>query len=189
MHDEIETIKLNEEIQQKYQKIGQRIPQYDNAKALFEGLLAQMAEEFVIPYIWLTFTHREELADLIDLLKHSKLLKDRLKILSEPLFLEIFENSSTSLLINEDLRPFYRLLPINVKYFIRSLAIAPIRINNQLMGSINCGDASSLRYQPGMDTALLDQLAGQVSDRLAAMIDFGKTAAPASGDAKETHKG
>ena len=62
MHDEIETIKLNEEIQQKYQKIGQRLPQYDNAKALFEGLLAQMAEEFAIPYIWLTFTDREELA-------------------------------------------------------------------------------------------------------------------------------
>ena len=56
MHDEIETIKLNEEIQQKYQKIGQRLPQYDNAKALFEGLLDQMAEEFIIPYIWLTFT-------------------------------------------------------------------------------------------------------------------------------------
>jgi GAF domain-containing protein len=187
MHDEIKTIKLNKEIEQKYHKIGQRIPQYDNPTVLFEGLLTQMAEEFAIPYIWLTFADREELADLNALLEKSAMLKDRLKILGTSPFLELLGNGSTSLLVNEDLRPYYRLLPINVKYLIRSLAIAPIRINDQLIGCFNCGDASRLRYQPGMDTALLDQLAGQVSEHLAAILGFGKAVSPSPEDAQETH--
>jgi len=55
-------------------------------------------------------------------------------------------------LINDNLKPFYKLLPRNKKYFIKSLAIAPITLNSEIIGSINYGDFSSLRYQPGMDT-------------------------------------
>jgi len=189
MHDDTRTIKFNEEIKRKYEKIEQRLPQYADAKTLFEGLLSQMAEEFAIPYIWLTLTDREELAGLIGLLSASPQIKDRLKILGESTFAELFDNKETSLLVNEDLRPFYRLLPPNVKYFIRSLAIAPIRIDGRLWGSLNCGDASNLRYQPGMDTSLLDRLAGQVSDRLAAVTGSERMASADSEDAQETHKG
>jgi len=189
MYDETKTIKRNEEIQRKYQKIEQTLPQYADVQSLFEGVLTQMGEEFAIPYIWLTFAATEESEGLIDLLTKSPLLKDRIKILSESTLTELFQNSSTSLLVNEDLRPFYRLLPINVKYFIRSLAIAPLTINNRLMGSLNCGDASSLRYQPGMDTSLLDQLAGRIADCLAAMTASGTATSSASEDAQGTHKG
>jgi uncharacterized protein YigA (DUF484 family) len=189
MYDETKTIKHNEEIQKKYQKIEQTLPQYSDAQSLLEGVLAQMGEEFTIPYIWLTFAATEESEGLIEVLEKSSLLKDRIKILSESSLAELFQNSRTSLLVNEDLRPYYRLLPINVKYFIRSLAIAPLTINNRLMGSLNCGDASSLRYQPGMDTSLLDQLAGRISDCLAAMTASGKAVSSASEDAQETHKG
>ncbi len=189
MHDDTKTIKLNEEIKRKYENIEQRFPQYADARTLFEGLLSQMAEEFAIPYIWLTFSDREDMAGLVDLLSASPQIKDRLKILAESSFAELFENKDTSILANEDLRPFYRLLPPNVKYFIRSLAIAPIRIDGRLSGSLNCGDASSLRYQPGMDTSLLDRLAAQVSDRLAALMDSERMATPNPEDAQETHKG
>jgi uncharacterized protein YigA (DUF484 family) len=38
------------------------------------------------------------------------------------------------------------------------------------MGSINCGDPSAMRYQPGMDTTLLNTLMQKVSTRLAYFI-------------------
>jgi uncharacterized protein YigA (DUF484 family) len=65
------------------------------------------------------------------------------------------------------MKPFYKLLPRNKKYFIKSLAIAPITLKGEIIGSINHGDSSNLRYQPGMDTSLLEKLAANVSARLA----------------------
>jgi uncharacterized protein YigA (DUF484 family) len=64
------------------------------------------------------------------------------------------------------MKPFYKLLPRNKKYFIKSLAIAPITLNSEIVGSINHGDFSNLRYQPGMDTNLLEKLASNISARL-----------------------
>jgi diguanylate cyclase (GGDEF)-like protein len=48
-------------------------------------------------------------------------------------------------------------------YFIRSLAIAPITLDGEVIGSLNQADLSRLRYRPGMDTRLLEQLAVKVS--------------------------
>jgi uncharacterized protein YigA (DUF484 family) len=84
-----------------------------------------------------------------------------------------------------DLRPFFRLMPPNVKYFIRSLAVAPLALHGRLIGSLNHGDASPERYRPGMDTALLDHLAATVSRRLSDLLPTGENGATGPGEKSE----
>ena len=64
-------------------------------------------------------------------------------------------------------------MPPNVKYFLRSLAIAPFSLHGRLIGSLNHGDASPDRYRPGMETALLDHLARTVSEQLSRLLPPG----------------
>jgi hypothetical protein len=106
-------------------------------------------------------------------LKSSHILKDRVNIIDRTVFIGLVSESTMPKLINDNLKPFYKLLPRNKKYFIKSLAIAPLTLNSAIIGSINYGDFSSLRYQPGMDTTLLERLACNVSARLSVIMDGG----------------
>jgi diguanylate cyclase (GGDEF)-like protein len=67
------------------------------------------------------------------------------------------------MLVNAYLRPFYRLLPKNEKYFAKSLAIVPLVLDGELIGSLNLGDFSGFRFQPNMDIFFLSQLAVKIS--------------------------
>jgi diguanylate cyclase (GGDEF)-like protein len=68
------------------------------------------------------------------------------------------------------MKPFYKLLPKNHKYFIKSLAVAPIILKDKIIGSLNLGDYSVSRFKPNMDTFFLSQLAVKVSICLANII-------------------
>jgi diguanylate cyclase (GGDEF)-like protein len=67
------------------------------------------------------------------------------------------------LLANQDLRPYNRLFPKNHTYSIKSIAIAPISLDGEVVGSLNQADFSFERFQPDIDTSRLEQLAVKVS--------------------------
>jgi hypothetical protein len=73
-------------------------------------------------------------------------------------------------LVNKDLQPFYKLLPPSSKYFVKSLAIVPFSIDDQIIGSWNNGDAVGDRYMPDMETGLLSKLAESVSRSLTVLV-------------------
>jgi diguanylate cyclase (GGDEF)-like protein len=62
------------------------------------------------------------------------------------------------------------MLPKGQLNFIRSLAVSPISLHGEIIGSLNQADLSPLRYRPGMDTQLLEQLAVKVSICLSNVI-------------------
>jgi diguanylate cyclase (GGDEF)-like protein len=62
------------------------------------------------------------------------------------------------------------MLPKGQLNFIRSLAVSPITLDGEIIGSLNQADLSPLRYRPGMDTQLLEQLAVKVSICLSNVI-------------------
>jgi len=163
MDEHAEILKKNEEIAKKISKIEKSLPFFLNAKDLFEKLLVQIEEEFGIPFVWISIATETDLASLIQLLRASYIIKERLNIIDRVTFLSIIADSTKPILANNDLKPFYKLLPRKKKFFIRSLAIAPIIVNSEIMGSINLGDYSNLRYQPGMETELLERLVSNVS--------------------------
>jgi diguanylate cyclase (GGDEF)-like protein len=159
----VETLKTNEEIAQKFFEIEVSILSILNFKDLFEKLLTEIKEKFGVPYVWISMIDKSEVSDLIKTLESSKILKGGLNIIKKKIFLDLIENDTRPVLINGDLRPYYQLLPQGQMYFIRSLAIAPITLDGEVIGSLNQADLSRLRYRPGMDTRLLEQLAVKVS--------------------------
>jgi len=164
--DHVEILEKNEEIAQKFRKIEDDLASFLNVKDLFEKLIIRIQEEFGIPFVWISLINERDLTSLLQVLKSSQILKDRINIIDRTVFLNLIANSTKPMLANNHLKPFYKLLPRNKKYFIKSLAVAPITLNNEIIGSINHGDSSDLRYQPGMDTSLLEKLVSNISARL-----------------------
>jgi len=174
MEENVDVAKKNEEIARKINKIEKNLPSFQNAKDLFDKLLLQIQEEFGIPFVWITITTETEFAGMIQALRASSIIKERLNVIDRSIFLSLTGESQSPLLINTDLKPFYKLLPRKKKFFVKSLAIAPIIVNGEIIGSINLGDYSSVRYQPGMDTGLLEKLVGNVSTCLSNLMHGAK---------------
>ena len=161
---------INDDIARKFRKITADIVTRGSAVELFETLLAEIETEFAIPFVWLSLIRLPETTGLLKSLEASALLRERINSIEQERYLEIVPAAAPPLLVSGDLRPFFRLLPANRKYFIRSLAVAPLTLHGGLIGSMNHGDASPARYEPGMDTTLLTHLARSVSDRLAHLL-------------------
>jgi hypothetical protein len=107
---------------------------------------------------------------IIAAIKSSNVLRDRLNIITPELFREILPAGLKPVLVNKDLQPYYKLLPSNRKYFLKSLALVPFKVNDEIAGSWNNADARHDRYTPDMETNLLQNLAHSVSMRLAELV-------------------
>jgi len=165
-----ETIKKNKEIAEKFARIEAELPLFSAPGELFEKLLLRLHEEFAVPFVWLSIVNRPDAGSLVQALRASRILADRLNLIDEAPFLELASQGETPVLANKDLHPFYKLFPKNKKFFIKSVAIAPITLDGQIIGSINYGDAENKRYEPGMDTSLLQHLTGAVSACLTRLL-------------------
>ena len=163
-------VKTNEEIARKFGEIEADLAVCTGIGELFERLILGSEEAFGVPFVWLSLLRTPETEELIGLLRKSDILRDRINVIDPGPFLEILPDVARPLLAAGDLRPFFRLMPPNVKYFLRSLAIAPLRCDGDLIGSLNHGDASQDRYRPGMETDLLDHLAKTVSEQLSRLL-------------------
>lgn len=153
----------NEEIAKKLFEIEVSILSIGSFKTLFERLLLLIEEKFGFPHLWISLIAESELSHLIEALESSELLKNRLSFVQKGLLLDLLEHKSTPILINENLQPFYRLFPENHTFFVKSLAIAPLVLDGEIIGTLNLGDFSELRFQPTMDTFFLSQLAVKIS--------------------------
>jgi uncharacterized protein YigA (DUF484 family) len=162
--------KINEGITRKLREIETRLALRRSAVELFETLITDIQREFSIPFVWLSLFRVPSMTGLQKSLEASPLLKDRLNLIEKAPFLEVVPDGAIPLLVSGNLRPFFRLLPPNRKYFIRSLAVSPLTLHGRLIGSLNQGDTSPERYHPGMDTTLLMHLARSVSDHLSHLI-------------------
>jgi uncharacterized protein YigA (DUF484 family) len=182
MKDMDDIKKKNEEIAREFGKIESALPSFSNGKDLFEIILIQMEGQFHIPFVWISIINRHDLRGVIQELATSKIIKDRLNIIDEAAFFSLVVDGKKPILVNDDLKPYFKLFPKKRKFFIRSLAIAPITLHEEIIGSLNHGDFSSLRYHPDMDTTLLQRLASHISIRLSEMIPCEKKDDTAKGE-------
>jgi uncharacterized protein YigA (DUF484 family) len=170
--DEIRRINL--EIAMKFNKVEEQLSGVASVAGLFETLFAGIEKEFCVPFVWLTLVDSEKAAPVIAAVKSSAILKNRLNIISQPLFEQILPAGLQPVLANKKLLPYYKLLPPTNKFFIKSMAIVPFQLQDQIVGSWNNGDVLSDRYRPEMETGLLQILARKVSVRLTELVGFGK---------------
>jgi len=159
----LENITINEEIAKKLFEIEVSILSIGDFKDLFEKLLLLIEEKFGIPHVWISIIRENAISHLLEALESSKLLKERLNIVERAVFLNLVKDKKTPMLVNAYLRPFYRLLPKNEKYFAKSLAIVPLILDGEVIGSLNLGDFSGFRFQPNMDTFFLSQISVKIS--------------------------
>jgi transcriptional regulator with GAF, ATPase, and Fis domain len=156
-------LKANQEIAGKFFDIEVCILSVLNFKDLFEKLLIEIREKFGIPHLWISMIEKSGISALIRELGSSENLKERLSIVSGESVLELLQQKTKPVLANGDLKPFYKLFPENEKYFIKSIAVVPLTLDGEIIGSLNMADYSDARFQPGMDTQFLEQLATIVS--------------------------
>ena len=159
----LETLRLNEEISRKFFEIEKNILSILNFKGLFERLLTEIQEKFGVPFVWISMIEKSDIATLTQRLASSEILKERLNLTERSSFLRIIKKSAQPLLVNEHIERFHMLMPQNQLYPIGSLAIAPLSLEGEIIGSLNQGDYSRTRYTPGMDTSLLEELGVKVS--------------------------
>jgi len=156
-------LKDNYDTTQKFFEIEKRILSILNYKDLFESLLREIKLKFNMPYAWISIIDKSELFNFIQSLETSETLKKHINIIDKKTFYNLVGTKTTPLLINDNLKAFSKLIPRQDKYSIRSIAISPISLDGEIIGSLNQAHISPGHFQPGLDTSSLEQLAVKVS--------------------------
>ncbi len=155
----IERLKENQEIAQKFFEIETSVLSILNFKDFLEKLLTEIQNKLKIPYVWISLIDKSDITDMIQKSATSEILRERTNVIDRDLFLKLIKNKTEPILVNDDLRTFYALFPQQHKHHIQSLAVAPLTLDGEIIGSLNEADNSKSRYLPDMDTTLLKQLA------------------------------
>lgn len=174
MYEMDEIKRINQEISVKFGIIEVHIAHAKSITGLFETLFADIEKEFSVPFVWLTLVDKEITTPIIEAVQSSAVLQNRLGVIPEDLFARVLTDGLQPVLANKDLQPFYKLLPSTNKFFVKSLAVIPLYINDEIVGSWNNGDVLSDRYLPDMDTRLLQQLGQKISARLTELVPGAK---------------
>lgn len=157
-------LKENETLLKKFYAVEKKILSILSFKDLFDVLLAEIKEQFNIPFVWLSFIKNSDTLALIDAMNDvGQSAQSNINVIDKNIFFALIGNQTEPVLANADLKPYFQLLPEGKNFLIKSLAIAPITMDGETIGSLNQADASENRFQPDMDTFLLEQLAAKVS--------------------------
>lgn len=166
-------MKQEDELKQENEKIARRFTAIENElngasdiAGMLETLFDEVENEFQIPFVWLTLIDESENAAIIEAIKSSDKLKTRLNLISRTVFEKLLIEGVKPVLINNNLKPYYKLFPQSKKYFAKSMAIVPLCLKDDIIGSWNNGDVSPDRYAPDMDTDILEKFANLISNRL-----------------------
>ncbi|HWR58967.1 MAG TPA: sensor domain-containing diguanylate cyclase [Thermodesulfovibrionales bacterium] len=161
--DFFETLKRNYEIAEKFFEIEASIVSILNFKDFLEKLLTEIRDKRDIPYVWISLIAKSDIAEMIQKSATSEVLAERANLIDKALFLTLIKGMADPLLANTDLTRFRSLIPPQYLKYIRSLAIVPLTLDGEIIGSLNHADTSVHRYQPDMDTTLLKRLGTIIS--------------------------
>jgi len=130
-----------------------------------------MGEVFGIPFLWVSLIEDELAEPLKTALFSLEEFQYRLNFISRKTFEALTGGLREPILVSGDIRPYFPLFPRH-RYLLRSMAIAPFTLGDEVVGSLNHGDPSPFRYTPDMDTTLLSSLTSAISFRLTEIISF-----------------
>ncbi|WP_299980911.1 sensor domain-containing diguanylate cyclase [Desulfobacula sp.] len=159
-HSVLERLKNNEITARKFHEIEISILTILNFRDFIKKLLFEISSKFSVPYTWLSIIEESCISKYI---QNSKFLRASTALIPEKIFSDITRNRLKPLLANKNLNEFRALIPEASEYKIGSIAIAPITLDGEIVGSINQADKNIHRFEPGIDTSLLEQLALKVS--------------------------
>lgn len=160
----IERVKENDIVASKFHRVERKILSVLNFRDFFEILLTEIVNTFKIPHVWISIIEGCELEEVMKKsTDDSWILAERHNFISESVFKGLVGNQARPILINENLKPYYRLFPKEKAYIINSMAIAPITLDGVVSGSLNQADPDPERFAPYKEPGLLEQLARKIS--------------------------
>ena len=162
-HSVLERLKNNEITARKFHEIEISILTILNFQDFIEKLLFEISSKFSVSYTWLSIIDESGISKYLQNIQDSTLLRRSTTFLSKEQFSKITQNRLKPILANKNLNGFRSLFPEASEYEIGSIAIAPITLDGQIVGSFNQADKNISRFEPGIDTSLLEQLALKVS--------------------------
>jgi len=163
-------VRTNEEILRKFFEMEMEILTVSTFRDLFERLLTAVEEKFSIPHVWISVIEEETDRFPWESLEASPLLKERLNVLPRSDFSALMDEKGLPILVNENLKAYYRLLPHHQKCMVKSMAVCPLFFREKIIGGLNLGDYSDSRFQPDMDTFFLSQLSLIISISLSNVL-------------------
>ncbi len=158
-----ERLRENEQIHRKFNLLESRMIATLNFRDFFECLITEMAGIFDVPRVWLTVIEESHLADLIRQLNDSEIIGKTTCFIKKSDFDAIIGAQGRPLLFNSDMAHCRSFFPDGRISSIRSLALTPVTIDGEVVGSLNQGDTDPARYEPDMDTSYLEQLMLKIS--------------------------
>ncbi len=147
-------LKENDEIARKFFEIQTSVQATLNFKDLFSNLLGAIREKFGVPHVWISLISPGKVATLVQRLVHTQSIKR----VSRNDLTRLTKGLSKPMLMNSDLERVSFILPEGDALGFRSIAITPITLDGELIGSFNLADPSSGRFHPDLDPSFLAQL-------------------------------
>ena len=182
MNNEDDLKSINEIIAGRFSRVTEGVLSATTPNSLFENLLGGIEKEFAVPFVWLSLIDDEIIMPIIEEMESSGLLKSRFSVVSQEFMDTLLTGGMKPVLANQNLKPFYRLLPPSRKYFVRSIAVVPFALDGRMIGTWNNGDADANRYEPDMKTDFIEKLASQISEKLSQLVRDRKNVPEPSGE-------
>lgn len=159
----IKRFQENEETALKFFEVELSVLSTLNFHDFFEELLSKIMEKFGVSFVWVALIQTSRAVKLIQTYASSAIPENHLKVIDRRKFSLVVQNSHTPTLCNENMGLFDVLMPKGVEGKFGSIAIVPISLDGDTVGSLNFADVSKDRYSPEADTILLEQLGLVVS--------------------------
>lgn len=160
----IQRFRENEEIACKFFEVEMSVLSTLNFHDFFDKLLSKIMEKFSVGYVWVTLIQTSKAVKLIQTYASTSAIPEKhLNVIDRRKFSLVVQETGKPTLRNDDLSLFSIILPKGMEKRFGSLAIVPISLDGDTVGSLNFADASVERFSPDADTILLEQLGLVVS--------------------------
>lgn len=163
-HDKslFERVRENEQLSEKFYHVELKILATLNFADFFKTLLSEISEVFDVPFVWFSLVKGTEVECLLRDRYHNQL--DEVVTCVDLALIERFIGDHKEVLrVNENLHHYLPLLPKEQYQAVRSLALAPIFVDGELVGTLNQADGDARRFSPELNPVLLQRLALKLS--------------------------
>lgn len=157
----IEQARRNEAIARKLFDIEIEVMNLQEAGVYAERLIDLVRERFALDEVWLVLTDIEANDRLHDAITAQGALVAVVRI-STVDFMRLTDNARKPVLSDEVSR-YGRLVPEHFRAGLGSMALLPLIMDKRVVGALALGTGDKARYQAGMDSFFLHQLAVKAS--------------------------
>lgn len=157
----IEHARRNEAIARKLFDIEIEVMNLQETGAFLERLTDLVRQRFALDEVWVVLTDIESNQRLSDVVREQGALVT-LVSMSTVDYMRLTQNARSPILMDQP-ATLKRLIPEHLRNKLGSLAVLPLLMENRVIGALMLGTRDASRYQPGMDSFFLHQLAIKAS--------------------------